>query len=647
MMKRKTLYNLFVKPFFSFLCVFICLLITLNLVPIYAMQNDDLIKPNSSMPKISTANKNSAQNLAPTPLSNSEYSYYGEQTTIFVKNNGGSFVDKTTEILQDGYVGQVGENTTIRIQLSGYKYKETNFTYLVSQPGGVEWGSWYLYQDNSGSTGIAPTRGLELPFKDYLDYTFYSRCAVPAQISFGFTISERSKSKYRYVRDLNYYTKPQFSVLHNGTPVSGAGSSGDISEFSSLSRAYDATYNSVSYLWFNAYGYWCKIANSYESLADTNRNKPVRDYMSSDGNSSVIANSNQWNTEDANAYNALSYTNFPVTSAEKYTAYYDIDLSDISSASASYGKYVISLDNGAVTSQPFALSLYEITSPLTMQESGVASTIATSSSKLKVCNASDKNISFSAQEATATLGENNMNLVNNGFFSTSNVESFGSQTAMNNIEVVLNNNNINTSQTLPNVLANSVREFDIVLKNANAISQQLSGQIEIPFTITYGSIFKSSNVNIELNSVVPQITVSVPMSIHIYVAKDGSVDIPDKNGYALTNYSLFPINAQLSATIVENSTTGIDQFNNPYFPQINDTSSFKIWLNANQTSVPFVAVGDGYSGEFNFLTLGAIPARGGNLSFNISTQGAIPFVENPGIYHYKIYFKVSQNTEDL
>ncbi len=521
MMKRKTLYNLFVKPFFSFLCVFICLLITLNLVPIYAMQNDDLIKPNSSMPKTSTANKSPVQSLAPTPLSNSEYSYYGEQTTIFVKNNGGSFVDKTTDILQNGYVGQVGENTTIRIQLTGYKYKEASFLYLVSQPGAVEWGSWYLYQDDSGSTGIA-SRGLELPFKDYLNYTYYSRCAVPAQLSFGFTIKERSKSKYRYVRDLNYYTKPQFSVLHNGTPVSGA-----------------------------------------------------------------------------------------------------------------------------VTSQPFALSLYEITSPLTMQESGVASTIATSSSKLKICNASDKNISFSAQEATATLGENNMNLVNNGFFSTSNVESFGSQTAMNNIEVVLNNNNINTSQTLPNVLANSVREFDIVLKNANAISQQLSGQIEIPFTITYGSIFKSSNVNIELNSVVPQITVSVPMSIHIYVAKDGSVDIPDKNGYALTNYSLFPINAQLSATIVENSTTGIDQFNNPYFPQINDTSSFKIWLNANQTSVPFVAVGDGYSGEFNFLTLGAIPARGGNLSFNISTQGAIPFVENPGIYHYKIYFKVSQNTEDL
>lgn len=645
-MRKKTLYSFFIKSSSSFLCIFLCIAITASFLPVYAVQKSDLMQPNSSKPKTSTANKDAAKSLALTPLSSSDYSYYGEQTSILIKTNGGSFVDKTSEILQNGYVGQVGENTTIRMQLSGYKYKETKFLYEYSQPGGVEWSSYYIYQNDKNYILLA-NYGITLPVKDSKNVTYYSACWVEAWLTSG-QLYQRSKSIYKYSRDLSYYTQPQFSVFKNNNAVSGIGNNGNNSQYSTLSKTYNATYNSAGTRdndW--VFGYWNIIADSYSKLIDTNRNQPVKNQIINNEKSSILSQTDQWDTEDTNAYNALSYTQFPVTSAEKYTVYYDIDLSTVSSAEESFGKYSISIDNGAVTSQPFALSLYEITNPLTMQEAETAGTISTSNSKLKVCNASDSNIGISTQTAEATLGENNINLVNNGFFTTSNVESFGSQTAMNNIEVLLNNKNINTSQTLPNVLANSVREFDIVLKNANAISQQLSGQINIPFTITYGSIFKSANVNIELNSVVPQITVSVPMSIHIYVAKDGSIDIPDKNGYALTNHSLFPINAQLSATIVENSTTGVDQFNNPYFPQINDTSSFKIWLNANEVSVPFVAVGDGYNGELEFLTLGAIPARGGNLSFNISTQGAIPFVENPGVYHYKIYFKVSQNTEDL
>jgi|GEM_PF-6695359 len=625
-------------------CVFLCFVLSFTYIPITAKAQSSSKSANTSYskPKISNAIALPfTKNLSPIPL-DTTYSYYGEQTKIFVKTNGGSFVDNTTDILQNGYVGRVGENTTIRIQLSGYKYKENAFSYRVTQSGGVQWGSWYLYQNNTGSIGIASS-GVQLPFTDSSNSTFYSRCCVAAQFSFGFTISERSKSIYQYTRDLNYYTNPQYNVLRNNNPVSSG--AGNIAQFSTLTRTNNATYNSPCALWGYAYGYWSRIANSYVSLADMSRNQAVKDKMSSDDNSSLISETSQWNTADTTAYNYLAYTQYPTTDAQKFVVYHDIDLSTITDASSVYGQYSISVDNGAVTSQSFPLSLYEITDSLTMQQSQASGTIATDSAALKVYNASGQAIGISTQIASATLGGNTITLVNNGYFTTSNVETFGSTTAMSKIEASLNNNNLNSTQSLPNVSAGTIATFPISIKNANAISQQLSGAITFLATINYGSTSKSVTISIGLNSQVPQITVSVPISIYLYISKDGSVHVPN-NGYYLSNQSYFPLTSQISAILIENETTGLDQNSNPYFPTINELGPFKLWINSSQNDIQFTSISAG-STETDFKDFGTISASGGRLNFNIMINGNLPEVSQPGIYHYKIYFKFSYLLNDL
>ena len=642
-MKSTNIVRFLFSVLYRSLCVFLCVVISLTYTNIISMAHNyvNLDKLGSPKPEKSNAIVLPSKALTPIPLSGSDYSYYGAQTQIFVKTNGGYFVNKTTDILQNGYVGRAGENTIIRLQLSGYKYKENAFSYRVTQCGGVKWGSWYLYQDNTGSIGAAGS-GVQLPFTDSLNSTFYSRCCVAAQFSFGFSISEIAKSIYQYTRSLNYYKSPQDNLLYNGYPVAGTESAGNISQFATLSRTSNATYNSLCELWGYAYGYWSRIANSYVSLADTSRNQVVKDKMSNDGDSTLISQTSQWNDADTTAYNYLAYT---TTNTHKYVVYQEIDLSKITDASSAFGQYSISIDNGAVTSQSFPLSLYEVNDSLTMQQSQTSGAIATDSAAFKVYNASGQAINITTQAANATLGGSAITLVNNGFFTTNNVETFGSTTAMSKIEATLNNTNLNSTQSLPNVPAGNISTFPISLKNANSISQQLSGEITFLATIAYGSTSKSDTISIALNSVVPQITVSVPISIYLYISKDGSIHVPN-DGYYLSNLSTFPLTSQISAILIENETTGLDEYSNPYFPTITELSSFKLWVNSTQNNIQFTSI-SADSPATDFKDFGTIFASGGRLDFNITTDGSLPMVSNPGVYHYKIYFKFSYSLNDL
>lgn len=598
------------------------------------------------------------------PLADSEYKYYGQQTKFLVSKSGGAFVDKTAEIKQNGYMGRIGEPTIIRIQMSGFKCKD-DFKYVVVTAGQLNWGStnlWWLNQKGEKfSPDPSPPFGGE--FLDSNNQRMYTQGKSDTQtyeLPANCFPKHGNPSSYKYTRQLTCYTSPKFVACKNGALINGTGALGDINQFtnSNILESQQA-YNGVGYGPTNKKNstlFWSYIAKSYDQLGDHSHNIPARNYINSfitgingeiGADASTLSATSQWDTADTNAYSVLSYDKFNITDASKYNVYYDIDLSTMVSANSSYGEYAIKLDDGAVVSDPVKLSFFDVSSPLTIQQSAAAGAVATSSSTITIYNPSPQVMKTSLQPATAALGGNAINLVNTGFFTSSNVETFGSTTTMKNIEVTLNGNNINTASSLPDVPTGTTSTFTINLKNANAITSALIGEIIIPVTFTCGTSVTSTTLNVPLNSVVPQVTVSVPISINLNVAKDRSVSFTNGNQYYIENKSSFPIISQVSATLIQQDSTSKNEVGTAVFPVINPTTPFKIGIKSTKSPlVPFTST-DISIPPSDFRDFGQIGARNGKLDFNMVIEGNLPTVAVPGTYHYNIFFKFATSASDF
>ncbi|MEG1614290.1 MAG: hypothetical protein RR343_02260 [Oscillospiraceae bacterium] len=627
-----------------------------------AKSNVIFSEPKSSIiaePKISSSVASPKQ-ITATPLASNGYTYELPQTNFLVKTGNGAFVDKTAEISQGGYLGRAGESTVIRIQLSGYKYT-SSFEYHVTTPGQMDWGSsswWWAQQDGTFRPGMTKATFDKEFFVDGTKFYANARTDAGGETPDNRLPWSKIHSEYSYLRKLNCYTSPQFEAFKNNTAIPASGGNGDVAKIQSTDlKLAKQAYQGLGYASSDkrAMCYWSFIATSYEQLNTHTHNIPIKEMISQfaagtspveskpgeiGADATTIAQTDQWDTADAIVYDALSFSKFTLGDIYKYNVYYDIDLSKMTDASKEYGEYSISIDNGAVKSVPLKLSLYEAPSPLTMQQSEPAGTVATSSSVLKIYNASSQPISASIQPASAVLGGNPVNLVNSGYFTPANAASFGSAKAMSNIEVCLDNKNINAVQTLSPIPAGSNAAIPISLKNANAISQALSGTITVPITFTFGSSTAIVNLSIPINSVVPQLTVSVPLNIYLYVAKDGSSATSNNNKNYIGNKSAFPVKSMVSAALVQQKAVGSN------YPVIDNTSQFKLWIKSTKSAnIPFYSVASDVTPN-DYKDFGSIAARDGKLYFYISTQGALPVISNPEQYHYKLFFKFSYSSED-
>lgn len=622
---------------------------------------------------------------------NDKLQYDSTDTKFFLKNKDGTYEDKTDDLKQNGYLGKIGENTKLKIQMSGLKYKQNKFSGEVVGDGGkIHWGDYYVcqhYDHGDNYTGLAGVSTKKFDDSRYYSYCYSTACN--ANISMTISIRATAHSRYNYLRELSFYNSP-YSAVNINNKYSKKITSGDNSKIEQKSKTHQQQYNTFCNIWGCANGYWDCIAESYDDLVTHRRTNFTLDFMRgvpqtyrppkltsspcfpSRGNlygypsgDSIIQNAEEdWIDADNNAKQKLSIQSL-INGDNNcyYSKSYELDTSDIDDPINKAGKYQISIDSGKAKSEPLNICMYEVVDnkPLYMGEASSQGSVSSNTTKIRLYNPNETSMTVSTGVAKANLDGEALKLKESNYFTSSNVDKFGSNVAMKEIEAyVSGSKNLNTSHdNIATIPAKGYKDVEVKIKNANAIFKNADGSIKIPVKLDLGN---GSSINREvevgINAQVAQIKVSVPMEIKMYVAEDlsrndktkgrqtfsnlngNTIKENDIDGNFVQNFSNFPVDVSVSPFLVTQATSIKDADNNDYYPDLNNKFNINLKAVENDNSIKLLSKSNS-SGDMQYTNFATMKSNGDKSHFYFTMDGKISDQFKSGEYKYKLIFNFS------
>lgn len=225
--------------------------------------------------------------------------------------------------------------------------------------------------------------------------------------------------------------------------------------------------------------------------------------------------------------------------------------------------------------------------------------------------------------------------------------TWGSEKAKNNFgikagELILNNGMEETAET---VTVDNTGTLGIAFTSANALPKNALQKVQFLLSdVNTGYVLYALNLSLDMTP--PNIKVTVPLSITVCTAKDGSMAQPDKSKMFVENLSNFPVDISVDQHFEKDKMTEReDETSIGEAPDIGKSNEFQLAICLDEaTSVPL-----GTSKNSSFKPFGTMDGtkdvlNSSKVHFDFTSKNTLPDKSSGKDLYYTLMFKAKMRT---
>lgn len=225
--------------------------------------------------------------------------------------------------------------------------------------------------------------------------------------------------------------------------------------------------------------------------------------------------------------------------------------------------------------------------------------------------------------------------------------TWGSEKAKNNFgikagELILNNGMEETAET---VTVDNTGTLGIAFTSANALPKNALQKVQFLLSdVNTGYVLYALNLSLDMTP--PNIKVTVPLSITVCTAKDGSMAQPDKSKMFVENLSNFPVDISVDQHFEKDKMTEReDETSIGEAPDIGKSNEFQLAIRLDEaTSVPL-----GTSKNSSFKPFGTMDGtkdvlNSSKVHFDFTSKNTLPDKSSGKDLYYTLMFKAKMRT---